>query len=331
MEVITNRMGNRTTIFDDVFRTMIEYMPQLIIPLINEVFHTDYGDDVEVVQLRNEQHGKDSERIMDTRVVIQGIRYHIECQTNNDGRMVIRMFQYDIFSAIENCVEVDGEVSLYMDYSCVLYLRENSRINDYLKLNLIFPNNQKVAYEVPTVKLFRYTKDEIFQKKLFLFLPYYILRYEKQADNIEENSDMLSKLLEEYTSIYDQLYRAFAPEKEVLYSDMVELIQRIFVHVFRNHENVRKELSDMGGRILELESRKNIRLGREVGHKEGLEEGLREGLREGREVGELMLSSLINRLILDNRGDDIGCAVSDKEFRKTLYEEYGIKAEDYIM
>ena len=28
------------TIFDDVFRTMLEKMPQLVIPVINEVFHT---------------------------------------------------------------------------------------------------------------------------------------------------------------------------------------------------------------------------------------------------------------------------------------------------
>lgn len=27
------------TIFDDVFRTMLEKMPQLVIPVINEVFH----------------------------------------------------------------------------------------------------------------------------------------------------------------------------------------------------------------------------------------------------------------------------------------------------
>ena len=28
------------TIFDDVFRTMVEKIPRLVIPLINEVFHT---------------------------------------------------------------------------------------------------------------------------------------------------------------------------------------------------------------------------------------------------------------------------------------------------
>lgn len=30
------------TIFDDVFKTMIEKMPSLAVPLINEVFGTEY-------------------------------------------------------------------------------------------------------------------------------------------------------------------------------------------------------------------------------------------------------------------------------------------------
>ena len=36
------------TIFDDVFRTMIEKMPYLAVPLINEVFHTSYPEDVNI-------------------------------------------------------------------------------------------------------------------------------------------------------------------------------------------------------------------------------------------------------------------------------------------
>ena len=33
------------TIFDDVFRTMVEKRPYLAVPLINEVFHTSYPED----------------------------------------------------------------------------------------------------------------------------------------------------------------------------------------------------------------------------------------------------------------------------------------------
>lgn len=38
------------TIFDDVFRTMLEKMPELVIPLINEVFGTDYPKDTPIIQ-----------------------------------------------------------------------------------------------------------------------------------------------------------------------------------------------------------------------------------------------------------------------------------------
>ena len=41
------------TIFDDVFRTMIEKMPYLAIPLINDVFHTSYPEDVKITQSWN--------------------------------------------------------------------------------------------------------------------------------------------------------------------------------------------------------------------------------------------------------------------------------------
>ena len=54
-------MANNT-IFDDVFRTMIEKMPELTIPLINEVFGTDYPADIPIIQLRNEHQTKNGER-----------------------------------------------------------------------------------------------------------------------------------------------------------------------------------------------------------------------------------------------------------------------------
>ena len=53
------------TIFDDVFRTMIEKMPYLAVPLINEVFHTSYPEDVKITQLRNEHQQEDGEIITD--------------------------------------------------------------------------------------------------------------------------------------------------------------------------------------------------------------------------------------------------------------------------
>lgn len=58
------------TIFDDVFRTMIEKMPYLAVPLINDVFHTSYPKDVKITQLRNEHQQEDGEIITDSCLLI---------------------------------------------------------------------------------------------------------------------------------------------------------------------------------------------------------------------------------------------------------------------
>ena len=53
-------MANLTnnTIFDDVFRTMVEKMPNLAVPLINEIFGTAYPEDIKIIQKRNEHQTK---------------------------------------------------------------------------------------------------------------------------------------------------------------------------------------------------------------------------------------------------------------------------------
>ena len=61
------------------------------------------------------------------------------------------------------------------------------------------------VYRVPTVKVEHYTKDSIFEKKLLMLLPFYIMRYEKSADIIEKDSEKLQRLLSEYEDIRNKL------------------------------------------------------------------------------------------------------------------------------
>ena len=44
----------KTTIFDDVYRTIVQKLSFLIIPAINEVFGTHYDMKADISQLRNE-------------------------------------------------------------------------------------------------------------------------------------------------------------------------------------------------------------------------------------------------------------------------------------
>ena len=79
-----------STIFDDVFRTIAQKMPQLLIPLINEVFHTSYSEEEPFEQLRNEHYEKFGTVVTDSIIRIGNHIYHLECQSSKDKTMVIR-------------------------------------------------------------------------------------------------------------------------------------------------------------------------------------------------------------------------------------------------
>ena len=84
----------KSTIFDDVFRTIAQKLPQLILPLINEVFHTSY-EQQDITQLRNEHYEEFGKIITDSIFLIRGHRYHVECQSTADKHMALRMLKYE--------------------------------------------------------------------------------------------------------------------------------------------------------------------------------------------------------------------------------------------
>ena len=60
------------------------------------------------------------------------------------------------------------------------------------------------------------------------------------------------------------------------------------------------------------------------GEKKGREEGRKEGLEEGHEKGAQQMAVLCQRLLEDNRVDDLKRCTEDAEYRKALMMEYGV-------
>ena len=290
------------TIFDDVFRTMVEKIPRLVIPLINEVFHTSYPEDVEITQLRNEHQQADGEVITDSCLLIGKKMYHIECQSTDDTTMAIRMIEYDFAIAVENAEKQGRRYRIEFPRSCVLFLRSSGNTPDYLEADVIFPDGKTHVYSIPAIKMADYTKDHIFEKNLLMLLPFYIMRYEKKKHDMRKNLELLQILLDEYDEIRINLEKELTETgKAELYTNLTKLIVKIADHIFEKEEDIRKGIGDvMGGKVLELESE---RLKAE---------------------GEARLGDLINRLIQDQRMEEIQMASTDPEKREQLYKEYGI-------
>lgn len=310
------------TIFDDVFRTMVEKMTYLIVPLINEVFHTSYLEDVEIVHLRNEHQLEKGELITDARLLIGNKVYHIECQSTDDTTMSIRMFEYDLAIALENRRKIGRKSYVEFPGSCVIYLRTTKNTPDVEEVEIKLPDGQICEYRFPTVKVERYTKEKIFEKNLLMLLPFYVMRYEESAHTIGKDSEKLQGLLKEYENIRINLEKELSlAGRSELYTDLNKLIVRISDYIFRKEEKVRKEVDEiMGGKVLQLESERL----REEGMVIGEARGKAIGKAEGEAIGEARMRMLINRLIADGRMEEIGKLIDSAEACRELYKEYGL-------
>ena len=272
-KIVVKRISkkNNKQIFDTVYRTMATKMPELMIPLINEVFGTKYRSDRKIEQLRNEFYEKDGKVITDSIFRIGDKLYHIELQSTEDLTMAIRMIQYDFAIALNSARKARTLYEIDFPESCVVYLRNNaSRPKKHL-VRVKFPNRKQITYESRIINVQDYTSDEIFEKKLLLFLPYFIMRYQKEFAKIEKSKERLDAFLKELESIRKRLERETVKKnKALLYKDLAKLITDISDYLLTNQKKLRKEVQKtMGGEILELPSERLIKKAKREGRQEG--------------------------------------------------------------
>ena len=254
-----------STIFDDVFRTIAQKMPQLLIPLINEVFHTSYSEEDHFEQLRNEHYEKFGTVVTDSIIRIGNHIYHLECQSSKDKTMVIRMFEYDISIAIEHASFESNDIwEIEFPQSCVLYIRNHRSLPDFHEAIVKFADGQKVRYRVPIIQAKKYTVDRIFEKRLLILLPYHILRYEHFLKHNGTDSKKVQHLLDDFREINRKLEETSEKEqKSHLYMDMIVLIEEIADYIIPEDNEIRKGLGEiMGGKILKLRSEELLEQGR---------------------------------------------------------------------
>ena len=236
--------------------------------------------------MKNENYSTDGKVVTDTCMVIRNHMYHIECQSRPDSHMEIRMIEYDFLVALNNAKKVADEYVMELPRSATLYLRHTKNTPDFLKVTLLIPdarntsNVRKVTYETPVVKVQEYTKEDIFKKDLVAFLPYYIMRYEKQLPAINNDKEQLQALLKEYEEIRDALSVELQGNNDSSLINLIKLILRISDFFLAGEEEVKKGVADvMGGTVLQLESERL------------LAEGIAQGIIEG---GLSMLVALVN-------------------------------------
>ena len=198
-------MANESyTAYDDVFRTIVNDCSRLVLPMLNELFASEYSGNELIVKTENEiflhkQDGEEEKRITDTSLIIKknpedkGKGYHLECQSTKDGTIAIRMYEYDSQIALKNGEMEGGMLTVRFPESAILYLRSDKKTPNYIWMKMETPGGN-IQYRIPVMKIKDYTLDMIFDKNLLFILPFYIFTHEKELKKYERNRSKLIQL-----------------------------------------------------------------------------------------------------------------------------------------
>jgi hypothetical protein len=105
------------TPYDDVFRTLLTDCTELIIPVVNEIFHTKYTGKEKICLLQNEHFIK-----------------------LPDGSMIIRMFEYDTQLALEN-----NFLTVRFPDSAIVSLRHTKNTPNSMTITVLTPGGKSLT------------------------------------------------------------------------------------------------------------------------------------------------------------------------------------------
>ena len=312
-----------TTPYDDAWRTLTTNAPRLLIPMVNEVFGECFSENA-VVALRQNEHlwygtnGSTEKRITDTNFSIldedtidgllgdgfeiaEGTRrkqYVFECESKPvSPAILVRIVEYAVKTGVETAEGNRAKIRIYIPRTAILSLRTTGNTPSEMELEIVMENGS-ASSTVRIMKLSDYSVDAIFEKKLYLLIPFLLFNYEKRFEQIEGDDAQYHALMDEIRSVYERVDELIPAEDaefsliDVFTSKALRAMTHTVVNRLADkYPNIKEGVNAVvGGSIIEFEAlkikREGIREGMREGMRKGLHEGMREGMREGLQQGE---------------------------------------------
>ena len=302
-----------STPYDDVFRTMLNDCSRFILPLLNEVFGENY-DGTETIVFANDYHYQNKQKGAEDKIitdasfkVIKGDiekKYHLECQSTIDNSMVLRFFEYDSQIALDDATiekivgddggkKSDGVLTVTFPHSAVLYLRSNKNTGDVMTIRFVTPGGE-LKYDIPIIRMQSYSLEDIWEKEIYLLIPFYIFTHEANFPKYNEDENLLQGLVNEFKEICIKMEELTQQGKmsELERRIIIELSKKVIDNIARKYEKIRKGVDGiMGGKVIETEAKKmynkGILIGEENGRNESLKEQIKKKLAKGKAIAQI--------------------------------------------
>ncbi|MCD7956329.1 MAG: hypothetical protein LUG93_11395 [Lachnospiraceae bacterium] len=253
--------------YDDVYRTLLDDCPQLLIPLVNEIFHEKFTKDDKVVfskdiHMMKGQEGEPSKRMTDSSFEIVGIvrkKYLIEEQTRPDTSILNRLFEYAMLVARSSGVNKDNVLKVEFPNCAVLFLRSTKYTPDKMQIEIKAPLGE-VLVDVLVMKLKDYTLDDMISRELLILFPFYLFRFsDKTLEEYNEDEKQLEIIKSDYCRMQEHMTQlADKGELSEFYRlTIIYLCNYVARNLARRYKNVMKGVqSVMGGQVIETDAKK---------------------------------------------------------------------------
>ena len=251
--------------YDDAFRTMETKCDDLVIPFVNHMFNESYDSRAIIKRLRNEQfiengNGSDEKRITDSsfEILFNSLRkrYHIECESKKyDGSILVRIFEYDSQIAIDDSEKDGYRIKFKFPNTGLLLLRSTKSTPESATIELEMPDGETSSYKVPFVRMSDYDIDTIFEKRLYILIPFYIFNYEAELDVINSDEEMMKNFFEIYPEIFTRLKTEVESGhlSAKSFSAIMRLTRKVAYKLTMNREKLQEKVGAvMGGEVLDL-------------------------------------------------------------------------------
>ena len=163
-------------IFDRSFKRIFSLSNSAILCLINGLFDTDYPPDSSIVYTNHEStNAALKHHFADVFLIINGEHhYHLEAQLYLDKNIVLRVFEYGFYHAMET--QTNENFRLDFPEPIVIYLVDSPDIPPESTLHISFSGQGTFDYHVRSFIYPRHSLAELEQKNLIVLIPFQILR-----------------------------------------------------------------------------------------------------------------------------------------------------------
>ena len=229
--------------------------------MINDCFHKNYPMDayVELLPTRSvlvskgeEGAAKIDDRDSDCVLKIGNDYYLMEVQAYDDEHMAIRIAEYTFIAARDRALGSQEHVTLNIPHFTVIYIKPSDKTPRYTNITYAFPDGQQVTWKEKNVFLSDLSKEEIIEKKLYAFIPFYAARYEYELTT--ENN--YQKVLEDLAYFRDKMIELHREKKLTgdEFTDLGSFVNTIVLHITDGNGAGKEAVKIMGGTAFETES-----------------------------------------------------------------------------